>query len=228
MTTKTALFIGHLDCGHSATAVKHLASTGYTVTPILLGRSEKKLPQSIFDWSGDYIFCFKCKHILSKELLNKASIAAVNFHPAPPDYPGSAGENWAILEMKKQFGVTAHIMNEKVDNGDILQCDLFPIKSTEDAMSLRSTANEKILKLFKEVTSKLYIDNEEYLQRKLDEAKSIKWSGKARKIKDFNKKLAISPDISKEMLTRIIRSSCVEKFPPYVQIHGFKFILKIE
>jgi hypothetical protein len=50
----------------------------------------------IDNWKGDIIISFKADVVLSALVLKNASIAAVNFHPAPPNYRGVGTYSWAI------------------------------------------------------------------------------------------------------------------------------------
>ena len=54
---------------------------------------------------------------------------AINFHPGTPELPGSGSYNWALYENKNDFGTTIHLMNEKIDNGKILEVKKFKIDS---------------------------------------------------------------------------------------------------
>jgi methionyl-tRNA formyltransferase len=71
------------------------------------------LPENIEWWRDDYIFCFRGYFLLPKSLLDRASVAAINFHPAPAKYPGSGCLNWALYDNANTYGTTAHLMNEK-------------------------------------------------------------------------------------------------------------------
>ena len=53
---------------------------------------------------------------------------AINFHPGPPNYRGIGCLNFALLSNEKYYGVTAHIINEKIDNGKILSFKKFRLK----------------------------------------------------------------------------------------------------
>ena len=69
-------------------------------TTILIEDRDKKLPLEINSWSGDYIFSYLCPWILPLRVIRSAKIAAVNFHPGPPSYPGSGCYNFAIYNQE--------------------------------------------------------------------------------------------------------------------------------
>lgn len=86
-------------------------------------------------------------------LIKLGKIGCINLHPAPlPDYKSSAGYNIAILEERKEYGVSAHFIDfEKFDSGPIIKVLKFPISKSENMMSLYEKTQEKLFKLFKEV-----------------------------------------------------------------------------
>ena len=63
------------------------------------------------------------------ELLKKVNKAAINFHPGPPEYRGTGCVNYALYENSKFYGCTAHLINEKVDNGKIIDVKKFNINN---------------------------------------------------------------------------------------------------
>lgn len=65
--------------------------------------------------------------IVPAPLLDRCRAGTVNFHPAPPDYPGSAANHMALYEGATRFGVTAHVMVAAIDAGPILAIQEFPI-----------------------------------------------------------------------------------------------------
>lgn len=97
-----------------------------------------------------YLFWGKVK----KNLLDIALVGSVNFHPAPlPEYQGLGGYNAAILDEFDNYGVTAHIMNENIDAGDILKVNRFSMVDNETAYSLEQKSMVELLELFKEIFS---------------------------------------------------------------------------
>ena len=143
---------------------------------------------------------------------------------APPDYPGTGSCNWAVFEGQKYFGVTAHIMEEKIDSGKILECVRFPISEEIDAQQLWKIANDKNYELAKNFISGIHKNGEEFIHKRLLNH-TEKWSGNTRKISDLDKLQEIPLDASKEEVNKIIKSVNFPGHPPYVLIHGHKFDL---
>ena len=75
----------------------------------------------------DFLFSFG-PLIVRKDLLARIKIAAINFHPSPPWLPGRKGPARALVARDEIYGVTSHLMDEKVDHGPILNEILFSIR----------------------------------------------------------------------------------------------------
>jgi len=73
------------------------------------------------------LLAFLTNIIVPKAVLDKLDGRAVNIHPGPPSYPGSDAGSWALFERAAEFGATAHRMVEKIDAGEIIATELFPM-----------------------------------------------------------------------------------------------------
>ncbi len=80
-------------------------------------------------------------------LLSACRAGAVNFHAAPPDYPGSAANHLALYEGAEHFGVTAHVMVPALDAGPILAYEAFPIPAGIGHRSLDELTWPALLRL---------------------------------------------------------------------------------
>lgn len=101
----------------------------------------------------DLVISFLFWQKIKMPLIRLGKLGCVNFHPAPlPDYKGRAGYNTAILEQRKEYGVSAHYVDsEKFDAGPIIRVSRFPIDSErENAYSLEQKTQEKLYDLFVE------------------------------------------------------------------------------
>jgi methionyl-tRNA formyltransferase len=75
----------------------------------------------------DYVFNFLSPVVLERKLMEAAG-CCVNFHPGPPEYPGVGGASYALFDGVMIYGATAHMMEEKVDAGRILEVKRFRIE----------------------------------------------------------------------------------------------------
>jgi len=122
-------------------------------------RQEKQISTSAENYLRhhyvDFIFNFLSPVILTPLQLSHSDVA-INFHPAPPEYPGVGGASYALFNGDETYGVTAHVMKEKVDTGCILKVRRFPFFSDESCESLFDKSLDESLFLFGEVLKDLH------------------------------------------------------------------------
>ena len=176
------------------------------------------LPGGIFFLKYDYIVSYLCQHILPEHLLKCATKAAINFHPAPPEYPGIGCVNFALYEGAATFGVTCHHMAATFDSGPIIATRRFPTFASDDIESLLTRTYDYQLTLFYDVMTDI-------LAGKIPKS-SEQWSGKRRTRKDLDALAAITPDLSHDEIARRIRATSFGDWQPRLQIKGFTFEIK--
>ena len=225
---KRLLFFGREKCNASEKLLKKLIDCEFDLTYVESSGRGEKIPEAIFNWEGEYILCFRSFFILPKILLNKAKIASVNFHPAPPEYPGSGCINFALYDNANKYGVTAHIMNEKIDNGEILEVRRFSVSPNDDLPTLLTKTHKELYKLCSDFIDSISLSDKEIIEKKIASSIDEKWNGEARLLKELDAMQKIPVDISKEELKRIIRATYIEGYPPKIEIHGFKFYLQLD
>lgn len=87
--------------------------------------------------------------------LNALGFGAYNFHPGPPHYPGWMPSHFAVYDHATKFGVTAHVMIERVDAGPIVGCELFDIPPNAGVHELEHRAFVELARLFWRLSSAL-------------------------------------------------------------------------
>ncbi|MDB2599799.1 formyltransferase family protein [Gammaproteobacteria bacterium] len=222
------LFFRRDKCNASEMLFEKLKSCGFHVTDVKSKTRGEKLPEDILSWQGEYILCFRSLFILPKVLLDKARIASINFHPAPPEYPGSGCINFALYENVKEYGVTAHIMNEKVDNGKILEVRRFSVSQLDDLPNVLAKTHSALSNLCSDFIDAISLEGKKIIEDKISSSKNEKWNGKAKLLSELDALQTIPLDISKEELKRIVRATYLKDHPPKVEIHGFKFYLHMD
>ena len=145
---KKVLFFGGYSCPFSLEAKRHLINLGHDVTCQWSYRRGQKVSEKALDWEGDLIISFLNYVILPKKILTKAP--AVNFHPGPPEHPGSGCVSWAMYENQKMYGVTVHKLTDKVDSGEIFKVNRFDISDYESREEIDFRVKSELLKLFYE------------------------------------------------------------------------------
>ncbi len=82
----------------------------------------------------EFLFSFYDRMMLRRELLAIPTRGAFNMHGSLlPRYRGRAPVNWAVLHGERETGATLHVMNEKPDNGAIVDQVAVPILPDDTA-----------------------------------------------------------------------------------------------
>jgi methionyl-tRNA formyltransferase len=160
----------------------------------------------------DYLFSFLSPIIIPQKALGRVGLA-INFHPGPPRWPGIGSSCYALYHGDKSFGVTAHIMEPRVDTGAILRVDRFPILPGDSQVSLIERAEHRALTLFYDVLEELI------LQGSVSPS-GERWERSPRTRKHLAQWLTLSGDEPASEIARKIRSSEHPSFPDPVLVHG--------
>ena len=119
----------------------------------------KEFPKEIFETSYDMIIAYITGWIVPNTVLQNTIKWNLNFHPGPPEYPGTGCFNFAIYNETKEYGSTVNIMDPKVDTGKIVATERFKINSNETVETLSEKTYKSTFKLFKTVVDKIHSDN---------------------------------------------------------------------
>ncbi len=212
------LFLGKAgdpDCARALEySQRHFAKVAYC-----LGRWGDPLPDEIRRWEGDYIISYLSRWVVPDDLLKRARKAAINFHPASPEYPGIGCNNFALYENARQYGVTCHHMAAKVDTGGIIAVKRFPVYAEDDVAALLKRTYEHQIALFLEIAQLLAEGRELPVS---DET----WTRPPFTRQQFNELFKITPDMSKDEIARRVRALSFGEYQPYIEVRGFRFEYK--
>lgn len=112
-------------------------------------RNEERIKELIVEENIDFIVSVGHGWILSDKILQLVNYNAINLHLAKlPEYQGNFSYNHAILNREKKYGVTLHWMTERVDLGDYVFEEDFPINDDDTAYSLYIKSVDKGVALF--------------------------------------------------------------------------------
>ncbi len=184
-------------------------------------RNRKKF----FKKKYDFIICYRAYMILKKSELLKARIASINIHPGPPEYRGIGCLNYALYNNEKFYGLTIHLMNTKIDNGDILFVKRFNILRNDDVDSLLTKTHNYCVRYIKKIMSLIFL-NVTNIQTLKNKHKKFKWSKKIYNRKYFEKfyEIKIDKNIQTKLFNKI-RSTYYKNYKPYIILNKKKFIL---
>lgn len=175
------------------------------------------LPAELDQIEFDCLVSYLSPWIIPEHLLEKAGKAAINFHPAPPEYPGIGCFNFALYDDVDVYGATCHHMAPAVDSGDVIDVARFKVFSTDSVLSLSQKTYAHMLALFFNVIDSL-------LQGEELPISSEKWTRKPYTRKELEELCRITPVMSESELRRRIRATTYPGMPgPRMYLHGYTF-----
>jgi hypothetical protein len=172
---------------------------------------------------ADYIFCFRFLFLIPNKILKNTTIA-INFHPGPPEYRGIGCVNFALYNNSKQYGVTAHLMNNKIDNGKILDVKRFRISKIDTVDTVLNFSYKLQVKQAKKIIKSIWATGNSYIKNLQLTNNNFFWSKNIFTRKQLNKLYQIPLRVSQKKLQIILRSTYTENFKPYIIFLGNKFI----
>lgn len=193
------LFIGKADDLFSRKAAEFI-SIHYPSAKIVYSARQKPFPEELLNWEGDLIISYLSQWIVPETLLKKATIAALNFHPGPPEYPGIGCTNFAIYNQADEFGVTCHHMVAKVDTGNIVAVTRFPVFENDTVYSITQQCYNHILSLFYHIFSLV-------IKREAIPVSQEVWKRKPYLRKELNELCRLTPEMDIEEIERRIKAT---------------------
>ncbi|WP_040228040.1 methionyl-tRNA formyltransferase [Bhargavaea cecembensis] len=107
--------------------------------------------EKVLSMKPDLVVTAAYGQILPKELLDAPALGCLNVHASLlPDYRGGAPIHQAIIDGRRESGVTIMYMAEKLDAGDIISQVRVPIGNDEDTGELFDRLSEAGTDLLKE------------------------------------------------------------------------------
>jgi methionyl-tRNA formyltransferase len=182
-----------------------------------IGRRGDPLPPTAKNWEGDLLVSYLSAWIVPGPLLRRARAGAVNFHPGPPEYPGTGCTNFALYRGERRYGVTAHHMEARVDTGRIIAVRRFPIGARDTVQAVTLRAYEHLRALFRKVMT-------EYFRTGRFPSSGESWKRTPYTRRDLEQLCRITPDMPRREVERRIRATTFPGMPgAYVEIHGHRF-----
>ena len=219
------LFMGRSGCFYSEKIRKLLEKSSKKFYYFESNKIGEKIHKKYLKLNYDYIFCFRSFYVLKNNILKKVNKAAINFHPGPTEYRGTGCANYALYENSKFYGCTAHLINEKVDGGKIIDVKKFNINKHNNVSEVLTKTYEAMfsqaISIIKNIKKNPY-----FIENQILKNKDIKWSNKIKKLKDLTNFYQINKNIKKNDFLNKIRATDTPRFKPYIKLYGKKFILE--
>ena len=110
--------------------------------------------------SVNYLF------IVEKDIINKADKYAINVHGSLlPKYRGRTPHVWAIINNEKITGITAHLIDEGCDEGDIILQEKVEILDSYTGQDLLNIFNIKYQSIIIEVLKKIQNNTIQFIKQ---------------------------------------------------------------
>ena len=213
------LFIGKRDDVFSKIAADYLKQNIPSAIIVYSSRSEP-LPDVVTNWKGDYLLSYLSQWIIPAEVLANAKEGGINLHPGSPAYPGIGCTNFAIYNEEREFGITCHFMEPKVDTGPIIKVVRFPIHENDTVYSITQRCYSIILNVFFELV-------DSFVQGKKPQAGNQQWERKPYTRKELNNLCLLTKDMDRQEMKLRIAATTFGKQPwAYIELNGEKFYLK--
>lgn len=104
----------------------------------------------------EFLFSIVNFRILDAEILRTPRVLAINYHDGPlPRYAGTHAPAWALRNKEASHGVSWHVIEDRVDTGDILKQVSFPLSPEETLDSLSQKCSLMAIRAFRELIVEL-------------------------------------------------------------------------
>jgi methionyl-tRNA formyltransferase len=101
------------------------------------------------EWLGRArLIAFGSTVIVPGAVFDRLGYGAYNFHPGPPQYPGSAPAHRALCDRATEFGGTVHRMTGRVEAGAIVDVELFAVAKGISLSGLEEQVYTKLVQMF--------------------------------------------------------------------------------
>ena len=181
------------------------------------GSNSNSFPSVILEKENDILISYISTWIVPKAVLAKTKRWNINFHPGSPEYPGIGCFNFAIFDSAKQFGTTAHIMESKVDTGEIIGVKRFSMAEEETVESLSLKTYSALLSLYKDIVN--YVVANDSLPHSGDT-----WERRPYKRSELEDLATIKMNMSEQEIEKRIRATYYTGKPaPFIELFGYKF-----
>jgi methionyl-tRNA formyltransferase len=129
----------------------------YNKIPFFKGNPRKGLGYNLIkNIEVDVIVSVNYLFLIEKDIIQHPKKLIFNIHGSLlPKYRGRTPHVWAIINNEKETGITAHIIDEKCDTGDIISQIKIPINKRDTGADILNKYKLEYYNLVKEVFEKL-------------------------------------------------------------------------
>ncbi|NRQ01181.1 formyltransferase family protein [Marinobacterium sp. xm-d-530] len=166
------------------------------------------------------LLSFGTSVIVPGSILQRDGLSAINIHAASPEFPGRDPHHFAVLKRVKRYGATMHFMTSSVDEGPIIDTEIFDVPPLCRSTELLALSNDASWILMARLFERLKLGLQNI------EPNGEVWSGVKTTRKMFNEICRIEAGISKSDLELLVRATSVPGYRNlYIELHGYRFFL---
>ena len=209
------------DCSDLADAAETFARARFDVQHASRhSRDERQFPQAataaVARGKVDVLFNYLAPMYVPPSVLRGVRREAINFHPAPPAWPGIGSASYALYRGDKTFGATAHRMTNKIDAGEIVRVVRFPVHPDDTCATLSNRGRRATLELFFDVCQEIEVAGHAVPSGDC-------WERAALTRAEFDQWMTLSRTDPPDEIARKVRALRHPKFPgPFFEIDGVR------
>ena len=183
-------------------------------------RHEREFPteaaKAIATGNVDVLLNFLAPMIVPDVVLRSVRRDAINFHPAPPAWPGIGSASYALYHGDATFGATAHRMTTTIDGGEIVRVATFSVEPDDTCATLSERALRTSLRLFHDVCDELSRTGHVL-------GSGDRWGRRAITRAEFERWMTLSVSDPQDEIARKVRALAHPRFPgPFFEIDGIR------
>ncbi|MGP6089426.1 MupA/Atu3671 family FMN-dependent luciferase-like monooxygenase [Antarctobacter jejuensis] len=150
----------------------------------------------------DYLLSIANLSVIPADVLALPSKGAVNFHDGPlPRHAGLNAPVWALIEGESRHGISWHMIEGGIDEGDVLVSREFAISDHDSALTLNTKAYEAAMTSFPDLLDQLESGD---LQRKPQDLSARSYHGLKKRPVGFGLLDFFRPAVELERLVRAL------------------------
>lgn len=105
--------------------------------------NSKEFVNAVGKYNADLFASMSFNQIFKAEIMNLPRYKTINCHAGKlPFYRGRNILNWVLINDEREFGITAHYVDDGIDTGDIIIQETYPITDDDDYGTLLEKAYE--------------------------------------------------------------------------------------
>ncbi len=163
----------------------------------------------------DLFVSMSYNQIFGNGFLKIPHLGTINCHAGKlPFYRGRSVLNWVLINGEKEFGITVHYVDTKIDTGDIILQKTYKIYSNDNYMSLLKKSYRRCCLILNQainmiinnraerIPQKLIDKKGSYFRKRKDGDEVINWNDKSENIHNFIRGLSFPGPIAQSHIGR--------------------------